>query len=434
MIVSPPLLYHRSYCAKFAFIDMPLHSRRRRVAPLFVVTRGIHSVADLDSSIEDRFQNEDYVRADQDYTDGSKKDDERLHFVKKIQEGSFGCREKWVAFDKKQRRKVILEKLEKTELTTARSCRIKSEDFREAILHRCARKHPGIIYCNGLVKDNLSHIYLSVEYLQVKSLETLMKSNVDDGFRVNFVQKVFEQLGGAIEHLHWLQIVHCAITPSNVSIYCNYTINEKESDRDNNILRSDLSGLRVKLGNFKLSRTVGDKISFFRDNSSKYEHFWLFSSIENTAKEMGKISVALVPPSDTTCTHKILLLDDTAKPSFDVWCFGAMLFLCLTGQFHWNCQCNNAVIRSENTKNRKNIELQNSQYSCTKHEYLKSSRHVGRQFDKTRNGRGAVWKSLKSPLTKLMETILSPMPDDRPTIHNVLRHPAFALKRKWMKT
>ncbi|XP_076811162.1 uncharacterized protein LOC143454916 [Clavelina lepadiformis] len=343
-------------------------------------------------------------------TSGFPNDTDLLQFLSKLQNLSPMQRPKWIAFDKKRKEKIILEKVSELDsnyingnfgfknkkFPKPKFESILSRDlFREALLHRCARKCPFVLTCWGFVVDSLQNVYILTEHFDGQPLEK--RVTYDNARHIAF------QILKALEFLHSANIVHNDIRRENVLI--------RHGGNDANRL---CGALQIKLFNFQKARDFGIAV----DRKDSY-----------------------------TC-QKCHVVTEQCLPSYDMLCFGFLLFEILQGGKPWktSCSCDKAYMNycqrfvklaqkekislkfaiEQNVVNKSNEPKSTDDYTLEKLRF--SFTHNCR---KSRKGIPACqpdkrWRQFSSRFSKCLLFLLSPIPECRPSCFDLLRGQTFS--------
>jgi serine/threonine protein kinase len=78
-------------------------------------------------------------------------------------------------------------------------------------------RHPNIVAVYGCHQDG-DHVFMTMEYLEGKSLDALLDEDFACGMPWKRAQPVIESIGSALEYAHEHGVVHCDLKPSNVFV------------------------------------------------------------------------------------------------------------------------------------------------------------------------------------------------------------------------
>ncbi|XP_078481542.1 serine/threonine-protein kinase SBK1-like [Ciona intestinalis] len=330
-------------------------------------------------------------------------DTDRHSFMSRILRDSPSERPKWLAFDFSRNEKVVLHKTcskfdNMTPVGMKHSPCLDRDIFREVILMRCTRKCPFILTYYGFALDRAKDIYISTEHFDGESLETIGVRNPTNMLPEAMMKSVSWQILHGLHYLHSIKIVHNKLDSSAV------LIQRVSSNSTSNQLNP--VEYRVKLRHFRQARDQGapmPKCDKLRCNSLEGIH---------------------ASPRRDVCDS-----------SYDVLCFGHLLFRCITGYKPWNksCSCDQEYVThcrrfvkvASRGKKPTNELLQRSQtFELNKKlalDVLPSLRALRVNLNtKHEEGNGKLWKRFSSSFSKVLMLLLAPSDRDRPAVGNVM--------------
>nr|XP_026696328.1 uncharacterized protein LOC113475776 isoform X2 [Ciona intestinalis] len=334
------------------------------------------------------------------HTDKKDLDTDRHSFVSRILRDSPSERPKWLAFDFSRNEKVVLHKtcskFDNITPVGKHSPCLNRDIFREVILMRCTRKCPFILTYYGFALDRAKNIYISTEHFDGESLESIRVRNPTNMLPEAMMKSISWQILQGLHYLHSIKIVHNKLDSSAVMIQ---RISSNSTSNQLNPVE-----YRVKLRHFRQARDQGAPMP----NCDKLR-----------CNSLGGIHAS---PRRDVC-----------DPSYDVLCFGHLLFRCITGYKPWNksCSCDHDYVTHcrrfilSRDKKPTNELLQRSQtFELNKKlalDVLPSLRALQINLNtKHKKENVKLWKRFSSSFSEVLMLLLAPSDEDRPAVGNIM--------------